>query len=311
MTEISFRRLEYFLVVAEELSFTRAARRLQMAQPPLSQQIQKLEREMQCRLFERSPRGIQLTAAGIALTQEASALLADADRVAPRVRAAGSGDAGYLVVGCVPVACATIVSLLVREFHRVHPDVHVEIREMDNFPLYTCLDQGTVDVAIVRTGGDSSRLETMDLLEEAPLLALPDDHSLTARRTVRLSDLRNEDFVLYSRRLGTRHFDEFTTACRDVGGFSPRIVSECESVSTQLAMVGAGLGLGFVTELSAVLRTPGVAYRKIEDLDLTLPLIVAWSTQRANPVRARFTEVAATWSRSMRAADRPQPVVKM
>lgn len=296
MAGLSLRRLEYFLVVAEELSFTRAARRLQMAQPPLSQQIQKLERELRCQLFERSPRGVHLTAAGVLLAQEASALLADADRIAPRVRAAGAGETGRLVVGCVPVACATIAPLLLREFHRAHPHVHVVIEELDTFALYTSLNRGVIDVAIIRTGGDSTRLETMPLLEESPRLALPDDHPFTRRKRLALADLRDEDFVLYSRRLGTRHFDEFMTACREVGGFSPRIVRECDSVTTQLAMIGAGLGVGFVTELSGILKAPGVAYKPVEDLAMRLPLIIAWPAKHPNPVRERFVDVASAWS---------------
>lgn len=295
MAELSLRRLEYFLVVAEELSITRAARLLHMSQPPLSQQMKTLERELRCQLFERTSRGLRLTAAGVALTQEASSVLAEIDRVGPRVRAAGAGEVGYLAIGCVPVACASVAPLLVRRFHRTHPGVHVVIRELDTLALYNSLSVGSVDVGIIRTGIDAPWLDTMDILEEVPLAALPDDHPLTARETLSLSDLEHENFVLFSRKLGMRHFDEFVNACRVTGGYSPNIVSECESVNTQLAMVGAGFGIGFVTELTGKLETPGVTYRPVHDLDMRIPLIVAWPTQRTNPVRSRFVEVVAKW----------------
>jgi DNA-binding transcriptional LysR family regulator len=266
-----------------------------MAQPPLSQQVKKLEQELRCQLFERSPKGLKLTAAGLALRQEASSLLGQAGRLGPRVRAAGGGEVGYLTVGCVPVACASIAPLLVRRFHQLYPGVHAVIRELDTLALYNNLSIGNVDVGIIRTGVDAPYLETMELLDEVPLLAMPDDHPLTSRETLSLSDLRNESFVLFARKLGMRHFDEFVNACHEVGGFSPRIASECESVNTQLAMVGAGLGIGFVTELSGTLKTPGVVYRRVPDLDVRIPLIVAWPTQYENPVRSRFLEVVASW----------------
>lgn len=295
MGVVSLRRLEYFLVVAEELNITRAGRRLHMAQPPLSQQIKKLERDLQCQLFERSPNGLRLTAAGLALTQEATSLLEQAGRLELRVRAAGAGEAGYLTVGCVPVACASVAPLLVRRFHQAHPGVHTVIRELDTLALYNSLSVGNVDVGIIRTGLDLSHLETMELLDEAPLVAMPDYHPLTSRESLALSDLRNEDFVFFARKLGLRHFDEFVNACHEVGGFNPRIVSECESVSTQLAMVGAGLGIGFVTALSGTLETPGVVYRAVRDLDLRIPLLVAWPKRYENPVRRRFVEIVASW----------------
>ncbi|MGH3359416.1 MAG: LysR substrate-binding domain-containing protein [Nocardioidaceae bacterium] len=298
MAAPSLRRLEYFLVVAEELSFTHAARRLHMAQPPLSQQIKKLERELECELFVRTSRGLRLTPAGVALLQGASSLLGEADRVGLRVRAAATGESGFLTIGCVPVACEFVAPLLVRRFHRSYPDVQLLIRELDTVALYNSLSTRDTDVGIVRTGVDAPGMRTMELLDEAALVALPDDHELVSRDRLALADLEHEDFVLFSRKLGMRHFDEFVRACREVGGFSPHIVSERESVSAQLAMIGAGLGVGFVTELSARVETPGVVYRAVRDLDMRIPMILAWPDHHADPVRSLFVEVATQWRSS-------------
>lgn len=295
MAQLNLRRLEYFLVVAEELSVTRAARRLHMAQPPLSQQIRKLEHELDCTLFERTSRGLRLSSAGVALVQGASSLLGEADRVGSRVRAVGVGDSGFLDIGCVPVACASIAPAIVRRFHRVYPQVQVHIRELDTVSVYSALSTRAVDVGIVRTGVDAPGVETADLVDERALIALPDDHPLTAKDELSLTDLADEEFVLFSRKLGTRHFDEFVAACRAVGGFGPHVVSECDSVSAQLAMIGAGLGVGFVTELSREIAAPGVTYRDVTDVDMLMPLVVAWRSQYDDPVKSRFVEVASQW----------------
>lgn len=295
MARPGLRRLEYFLVVAEELSMTRAARRLHMAQPPLSQQIKKLERELDSTLFVRTSRGLRLTPAGVALSQGAASLLGEADRVGSRVRAVGSGDVGFLAIGCVPVACAALAPLLVRRFHRSHPDVQVVVRELDTVALYNGLAARDLDVGIVRTGVDVPGIETLPLLEELPLIAMPDDHPLAGRERLSLADLADERFVLFSRKLGMRHFDEFVRACGEAGGFSPHIVSESESLNAQLAMIGAGIGVGFVTELSARFEAPGVAFRRLHDIDMRMPLVVAWAGEHTDPVRARFLDVVAAW----------------
>ena len=302
MDALSLRRLEYFLVVAEELSITRAARRLLIAQPPLSQQIHKLERELGCTLFVRTARGLRLTPAGVALVQGASSLLGEADRVGARVRAVATGETGFLTVGCVPVACSSIAASLVRRFHQVHPHVQVHIQEFDTASLYNALSTRGVDIGIVRTGVDAPGLDTEVLIDERPLIALPDEHALAGYGALSLADFAAEDFVMYRRKLGIHHFDEFVAACRTVGGFSPHIVSECDTVNAQLAMIGAGLGVGLVTELSGGLETRGVVYRELGDLTMRLPLVLAWPGQHDDPVRSRFVDVAAQWRDDFRSA---------
>lgn len=303
MSELNMRRLEYFLVVAEEGSVTGAARRLHMAQPPLSQQIRKLEEELGCTLFERSSHGLRLTPAGVALVRGASSLLGEAGRVRSRVLAADQGDVGFLAVGCVPVACATVAPVLLQRFRQEAPGVRVHVRDLDTMSLYNALGSRVVDVGIVRTGVDVPGVQTAVLMDERPLLAVPETHRLATREDVVLGDLADEDFVLFSRKLGTRHFDEFVAACREVGGFVPQVISECDSVTAQLAMVGAGLGVGFVTELSGQAGVPGAVLRPVRDLDMRMPLLLAWHGQHEDPVRDRFLGVATRWAAGRCAAD--------
>ena len=296
MGELNMRRLEYFLVVAEEGSVTGAARRLNMAQPPLSQQVRKLEQELGCTLFVRSSQGLRLTPAGRALVRGATSLLGEAGRLRSRVLAADQGDTGFLTVGCVPVACGSVLPDLLRCFKQEVPGVRVHVRELDTSALYTALGSRVVDVGLVRIGIDVPGVQTTGLVEERPVIALPEDHRLAGRPEVHLTDLSGVDFVLFSRKLGMRHFDEFVSGCRDVGGFVPQVVSECDTVTAQLAMIGAGVGVGFVTELSCRAGAPGVVFRPVPDLDMRLPLLLGWQGQQEDPVRARFLDVAARWA---------------
>lgn len=295
MSDVSLRRLEYFLVVAEELSVTRAARRLHMAQPPLSQQIRKLEDELGCALFVRGSRGLRLTPAGMALAQDAASLLGQVDRVRSRVRAVGGGDVGFLSVGMGEVACRTFATDLLDRFHRVRPGVQLHLREQDTTSLYNGLNSREIDVAVVRMGVGIPGVTILELLEEQPRIALPAGHPLVDRDRLRLADLEREQFILYSRKLGMHHFDEFVSACVEVGGFSPDIVSECDSVGAQLAMIGAGLGIGMVTELSSEVPVPGVAFREVDDLQMRLRFFLAWRADDSDRVLEEFIAVVRQW----------------
>lgn len=292
MAGLTLQGLRYFLVVAEELSVTTAARRLYMAQPPLSQQIRKLERELGCELFIRTSRGMQLTAAGLSLARSASSLLGEADRMTARTRASAAGETGYLEIGCVPVACTSIASELLGRFHRAHPRVTVQLRELDTDSLYAALNARTIDIGLMRTRATTSEVLTLPLLEETVQIAMAESHPLAAQENLTLSDLALENFILYSSKLGMRHFDEFISACRAEGGFDPSVVSECDSASAQLAMIGAGLGIGFVTELSTRVGAPGVVFRNIPELTMGVPLLLAWPADAQNPVVKRFIEIS-------------------
>lgn len=294
MTGLTLQGLRYFLAVAEELSVTKAARRLYMAQPPLSQQIRNLERELGCKLFIRTSRGMQLTAAGLSLVQSASSLLGDADRMAARARASAIGDTGYLEVGCVPVACTGIAAELLGRFHRGHPRVTMHLRELDTDSLYAALSARTVDIGIIRTRATASDVLTLPLFDESVLIAMPEAHPLAPQKDMSLSDLSDERFILYSSKLGMRHFDEFVAACREEGGFEPTVISECDSVNAQLAMIAAGLGVGFVTELSSRECTAGVVFRELPELEISVPLLLAWPADSRNPVVPVFIEMANT-----------------
>lgn len=292
--ELSLAQLRAFLVVVEERNITRAAGRLHIAQPPLSQQLNRLERDLSCQLLERSPRGVTPTPAGEVLAREARDLLGVHDRIRPQVEAAAAGRIGRLVIGSVPVACPGVAPLLLQAFHARCPDVDVTLQEMDNLDLYTAVEQHRVDVGLSRLAPHEHPLQSQELLVEKGLMAVPANHP-SRRSAARLADFAQENFVLYSRQLGPHHFDEFVARCHEVG-FTPRVVSECRTVNSQLALIAAGQGVGFVTSTAEHHPTPGVALVEVEDLDMQIPLLLTWDPAAIAPARDRLIEVALEWA---------------
>lgn len=299
--ELSLAQLRAFLVVVEERNITRAAARLLIAQPPLSQQLSRLERDLSCRLLERSPKGVEPTPAGEVLAREARDLLELHDRIRPQVEAAAAGRSGRLAVGSVPVACAGVAPLLLHAFHQRYPGLDVTLHELDNLDLYSAVEQHRVDLGLSRVAPHDHSLRTERLLVERGLMAVPADHPSVSSRA-RLADFATEDFVLYSRQLGPHHFDEFVARCH-AAGFTPRVASECRTVNSQLALIAAGQGVGFVTSTAEHHPTPGVELVEVADLDMQIPLLLTWDPTAIVPARDRLIEVARDWSASRDATD--------
>ncbi|TCP40761.1 LysR family transcriptional regulator [Tamaricihabitans halophyticus] len=292
---MELRHLRYFLAVAEELSFSRAARMLHMAQPPLSQQIRKLERDLDVTLFDRNSRSVRLTTAGEALLAEAKPLLERSDAMRSHVASAGRGESGFLSLGCVPAGFAGLVASIVRPFTDRYPDVRLTLRELNTRAQYDALETGELDIGLVRTGIESPRLSTYAFYTERLFVTLPSGHPLAKHDLVRLADLAEERFIFFSRDVGKWHFDQIIAICQDAG-FSPRIRYQCDSILTQLGMVASGLGITLVTELTTYLWLPGVVYRQVADVGATIPLMAVWSGRHDNPVRENLLATLRDWS---------------
>jgi DNA-binding transcriptional LysR family regulator len=274
----------------------RAARRLQMAQPPLSQQIKHLERELGMPLFHRSPKGMDLTPAGEGLLREAYQVLRDMDRIVPRVRAAGAGHTGYLSIGCVPVGVAGLLSSLLRRFRATYPQVQLEAHGLHSREQYEALEARVIDLAILRSWAPTRHFESRLVLKEKIILALPNDHYLCEPPEVRIRDLTNEGFIFYSRQRGPLYFDSLVRLCQDEGGFSPTIKSQQNDLLTMLGIVSAGMGIALVSELTQQFQVPGVTFRELHEVQARLPLFMLWDTGRRNPAIDNFHKILDTWS---------------
>ena len=261
---MELRHLRYFVAVAEAQHFTRAAKALGMGQPPLSQQIQMLEREIGAALFKRLPRGVALTDAGHAFLEDARRILRDTDQATERARRVARGEQGRIRVGMINSApFHALIPQVVREFRKRYPNVALTLEERTTPGLATAVRNQTVDVAFVRPLLEPERLLCVEpLLDEEMLVALPSGHPLSSRTRIPLLALSIEPFVLFPRAVGAGLHDEIIGACRDAG-FSPRVVQETSQVTSIVNLVAAGLGVSIVPASMQQANIEGVTYRPI------------------------------------------------
>jgi DNA-binding transcriptional LysR family regulator len=283
---VRYRRLGYFVAVAEELSFTRAAQRLHMAQPPLSQQIALLERELGTPLFDRSRRAIRLTAAGAALLPEARRLLTDLDETLRMVRSVGDGTVGRLAVGFVPSAINGTLPDLLREFRATHPAVELTLREMTPDALLRAVHDRRLDLAVLYLPINEPDLARRHLDSEDLLLAVPEAHPAATAPTITLADVAEEPFVLPERH-DVPGLHAAITALFTDAGITPRVAQRgVWLIQTVLGLVAAGTGLAVVPSSAAALRRRGVTLRPLEGPTPSLNLAAVWHPDTPPPLTA-------------------------
>ncbi len=266
---MELRHLRYFLAVAEEGHITRAAQRLGMQQPPLSQQIRALERELQVQLFHRRPRGVELTDAGRALQRDSVALLAGLERACETARRAARGEQGQLCLGVTSTSpFHPLVPRVLRAFNAACPEVALTLEEGLSNELIERLGDGRLDVAFVRVAAGAGGLAFLPLLEEPMVLALPAGHPLAdGDASIAVKRLQAETFILAGPP-GTGLHDAIIEACRAVG-FSPRVgnlgaaTQQAPRISSTLSLVAAGLGITCVPASLMRLDMEGVVFRHL------------------------------------------------
>lgn len=287
---MELRHLRYFVAVAEELHFGRAAERLHMAQPPLSRQIRDLEREVGTPLFDRVPRGVELTPAGQAFLPEARLTLAQAERAQRTAQRAALGETGRLRVGFVEAATHSGILPDVLGFFRVHlPAIGLSLFELDPLKQAEAFRDGRIDLGILQGSMlESARwLREESIYSEPIVLAVPAQHRLAGRARFTLESLADEAFVLFPRQTDPTLFDEIVAACR-TAGFSPRVVQEATGWHTLASLVGAGVGVGFVPKSLTTFQQHGVVYRNVPNLAVQMMLSAVWRAGEKSPVRERF-----------------------
>ena len=260
--EIEFRQLRYFLAVAETLHFTKAAQRLGIAQPPLSQQIKRLEQFLGHRLFDRTTRGVKLTLAGQLLAERARSTIEKVHDDLAQVRRLGRGEEGTLTVGFSGSVMFTDLPTAIDGYRRRYPKVELRLRELVTSAQIAALLDGTLDLAFLRDGDPTSGIQLSTWLAERYVAVLPQSHALAGRRSLRLRDLREEPFVFFARRMGPLAFDR-TIACCEASGFRPNIVQDAPQWPTLVRLVAAGLGVSLAPACVANVTMPGAVYREV------------------------------------------------
>lgn len=294
---MELRHLRYFLAVAEERHFGRAAQRLHMAQPPLSQQIRQLEEELGVRLLERTTRRVELTEAGAAYLARVRAVLAQVDQAGEEAQRVAAGLQGRLVVGCVGSATYSLLPALARTMREELPGIDFGFRgEMLVPDQVAALLDGDIDLAVLRPPVDDPRLRVTTLRQERLIVALPEGHRLAARQRVRVADLRGEDLVIHAARRSVMH-GVVQSLCREAG-FEPRVRHEVAETSTLVTFVAAGLGVAVVPEPVARLGVIGTTHRPLAARGARIDLAAAVRADDDSPALARALAVLGQLART-------------
>lgn len=278
------RHLWLFLVVAEELHFGRAAKRLNMSQPPLTEQIQILEQSLKVKLFERSRRGTRLTHAGAAILPAVRKFADQLERLEFAVREAVAGQRSMLTIGAISTAMVEVLPSLIVKMKAIHPDVTISMREIDSVEAVPLLHAGDIDIAFARLEGElGSGIQTIPLREDCLAVALPREHPLAGRTRVPLALLAQEDFVMFYRHVSPSYFDSLVSACRNAG-FSPRVVHEVSSVASQIAFVGCGQGVALIPSGMKKVAHETCVVRPLAKKLSVITTAVAWNQATGNPL---------------------------
>ncbi|UDY23419.1 LysR substrate-binding domain-containing protein [Nocardioides sp. Kera G14] len=287
---MDLRQLGYFVAVAEELHFGRAAERLHMAQPPLSQAIRSLEADLGTPLLHRTTRRVELTDAGRAYLQRARAILASVDAAAQEARLVAAGAIGHLAIGCVGSATYSVLPALSRRLAAELPGVDFSFRgEMLVPDQVEALRTGEIDVALLRPPIPDASLAISTLRHDRLVVALPTEHPLAGRRQISPAALRGVDLIVHSADRRSMMYDVVLRLAHDAG-VEPRIRHEVGETSTLITLVAGGLGVAIVPEPVTALALDGVVYRPLTRPVTTVDLAVAHRADRGEPHLLRTVE---------------------
>lgn len=291
--EIELRHLRYFVAVAEELHFSRAANRLQIAQPPLSQQIRKLEQYIGHPLFTRNSRAVALTHAGETLLERARHLLKRIDEDLDIVRKVGRGEMGSLTVGFIGSAMLTVLPTLLGGYRMKYRQVELRLRELTTSRLIDAIREGAVDIGFLRDAGPTEGLSVESILAEKFVVALPEKHLLAERKKVALAQLKRESLVLFPRELGPLAWDKTMALCESEG-FRPKIVQEAPEWLTVLRLVSSGLGISITPACVATIKAPGTVSRELTRCPISTDIELAHRSDHLNPIMDAFLKATRT-----------------
>lgn len=294
---MELRHLRYFIAVAEELSFRRAAERLHLAQPPLSSQIKDLERELGTPLLERSTRSVKLTAAGKVFLEEARSILLNTQRAAQNARNAQAGLIGPLKIGVLAPSATPRLAGILRAYRRKFPGVQFSLSEFTSTEQLQRLREDQLDVGLLRPPIPFPELD-YTFLEESPMvLALPAGHRLAKLRRIQWIDFHNERMVMIHPTLQHGYYDKFLELCARAGS-TPVPGQYANDVHSKMWLISAGFGIAPTTKTIAEVKRPGLVFR---ELPPGLPLVetlIVWKHSNNSPVLHNFLECFKTQTKS-------------
>jgi DNA-binding transcriptional LysR family regulator len=288
--DIELRHLRYFVAVAEELHFGRAAERLGIAQPPLSQQIQRLEALIDAPLFYRTSRSVELTDAGRTLLDGARRTLAQAEEAVTATQRTARGETGTLTVAYAASVMFLSLPRLIHAFRARYPSVHLELRELPTGPQIAALHAGEIDIGFVRQPGREKGLTIETVMTEPLLIALHRHHPLADDAVVPLAALARDSFVLFPKDIAPGLYAQVFAVCKEAG-FTPRVTQESRELYTTVSLVEAGLGVSIVPASVRKMGWPDVVYKTIASPLAESKIGMAWRADDRRTVTHAFREI--------------------
>lgn len=287
---MELRHLRYFIAVAEELNFTRAAEKLHMAQPPLSQQIQQLEAELGFQLFRRTKRTVVLTEAGQVFFEESQKILLQVDRAIQLGKQTSRGELGQLTVGFVSSAAHNVVPAILQAFRTRCPAVKLELHELTTNEQLQRLRFGRIDIGFVRPPIEEEGISSEIVFREPLIVALPETHYLADRAVVELRELSAEPFILFPRSLAPGLYDPIVSLCLQAG-FSPIAGQEAIQMQTIISLVAAEMGVAIVPASMQNFQRTGVVYKHLQEPTCMVAIALIWRNT-PTPAVQRFLQTA-------------------
>ncbi len=293
---MELRQLHYFVAIADELHFGRAADRLHIAQPSLSQQIRRLEEELGVTLLQRTKRRVQLTDAGRLFRDEAHHVLTRVERATSTLHQFSRGEAGWLSVGLTPWMDFTELPDLIRLFGKGHRGVHFDLHTLNVPDQLAALHEGRLHVGFLRPPVDGSALAVEPILRESLVVALPRHHPLARRDRIPLRALADQPFAALPRNKAPAFYDLVVSLWREAGVL-PRVTHEADHPLAVLRLVSAGRGISLVPASCPTLGVRGIAFRRLKPSRPVLGIVLAWRRNETSPVVHAFVRLVREWRR--------------
>ena len=288
---MELRHLRYFVTVGEELHFGRAAERLSIVQPSLSQQIQQLEGELGFPLLYRTKRSVELTDAGKVFLVEAKRVLAQVQEAKRAAQRAYRGEVGRLVVGYISSSTYDVLPMMLRVYRERFPNVEVALRELTTQEQLRALDEEYIQVGLLRLPISAPMMDVEVVRREPIVCVLPEEHPLAVHERIAVALLSDEPFVLQARQRGGGYYVQLMRLCL-AAGFSPNVIQEVTEMHTIVSLVAAGMGVSLVPLSARNLRSQGVVYRELEGKPTMTEMAVAWLRSERSAIVQNFLEVA-------------------
>ncbi|MBW4658187.1 MAG: LysR family transcriptional regulator [Drouetiella hepatica Uher 2000/2452] len=287
---MELRHLRYFVAVAEELNFSRAAERLHIAQPPLSQQIRSLETELGVQLFNRNKHRVSLTEVGELFLVEARQTLIQAERAVETAQRASQGELGRLVIGFASSIAYSIFPDILRAFREKFPGVELILHELNTSLQTQGVHGSTIDLGFVHLPIAEERLNLLTVLEEPMMVAVPKTHPLADHPQISLTSLANDRFILFPRHVASGFYDQVLSACQQAG-FTPNVIQEAKLMQTIVCLVAGGMGVALVPASLQNLQRTGVIYAALEEKIPPLKTAMIWRQDNMSCVLHAFIAV--------------------